>query len=114
MRPSNQRAGFAAVVTVMALTSAGTVEADGTWRGLTVAPEHRCARYERDDYPYSQSVETRIIAGMGGQIYGPYTGRYFSSRGETDIEHMVATSEATTAACAPRTPERSGGSRPTY
>ena len=94
MRPSNQRAGFRAVVTVMALTGAGTVEADGTWRGLTVAPEHRCAPYDRDDYPYSQSVETRIIAGMGGRVYGPYTGRYFSSRRETDIEHMVATSEA--------------------
>ena len=114
MRPFIQRAGFAAGVTLITLAAAGTVEADGTWRGLTVAPEHRCAPYDRDDYPYSQSVETRIIAGMGGQIYGPYTGRYFSSRGETDIEHMVATSEATTAACAPRTPERSGGSRPTY
>ena len=94
MRPSIQRAGFAVVVTVMALAGARTLEADGTWRGLTVAPEHRCAPYDRDDYPYSQSVETRIIAGMGGRVYGPYTGRYFSSRRETDIEHMVATSEA--------------------
>ena len=60
---------------------------------MTVAPEHRCAPYERDEYPYSQSVETRIIASMDGQVYGPYTGRYFASRRETDIEHMVATSE---------------------
>ena len=94
MRPCNQRAACAAVVTVMGLTGAGTVEADGTWRGLTVGREHRCAPYNRDDYPYSQSVETRIIAGMGGRVYGPYTGRYFASRRETDIEHMVATSEA--------------------
>lgn len=113
MGPSSQRAGFAAAMTVMALTGAGTVEADGTWRGLTVAPEHRCAPYDRNDYPYSQSVETRIIAGMGGRIYGPYTGRYFASRRETDIEHMVATSRPTTAGCAPRTPERSADSRPT-
>ena len=29
-----------------------------------------------------------------GKVYGPYTGRCFGSTGETDIEHMVATSEA--------------------
>ena len=27
-------------------------------------------------------------------MYGPYTGRYYASRRETDIEHMVAASEA--------------------
>ena len=94
MRPSIQRARLATAVTVMALTTAGTVKAEGTWRGLTVAAERRCAPYDRDDYPYSQSVETRIIVGMGGRVYGPYTGRHFASRRETDIEHMVATSEA--------------------
>ena len=31
---------------------------------------------------------------MGGRIYGPYTGTTFSSTGETDIEHIVAKSEA--------------------
>lgn len=41
-----------------------------------VAPEHRCAPYRSQDYPYPQAVELRIIAGMGGRIYGPYTGRY--------------------------------------
>ena len=45
-----------------------------TWRGLLVASEHRCAPYDSDDYRYSQSVEQRIVAGMGGIIYGPYTG----------------------------------------
>ena len=89
-----RQAVFRLVVSVMALAAAGTVNAEGTWRGLTLAPEHRCAPYDRDDYPYSQSVETRIIAGMGGRVYGPYTGRHFASRRETDIEHMVATSEA--------------------
>ena len=78
----------------MALVAPGTVKADGTWRGLTVAPEHRCAPNDRDDYPYPPSVEARIVAGMGGRVYGPYTGRHFASRRETDIEHMVATSEA--------------------
>ena len=114
MRPSIQRTGLAAVVTVMTLTATGTVEADGTWRELTVAPEHRYAPYDRDDYPYSQSVETRIIADMSGRVYGPYTGRYFASRRETDIEHMVATSEAHDSGLCAADAVRSAGSRPTW
>ena len=31
---------------------------------------------------------------MGDIIYGPYTGRWFSSTRDTDIEHIVARSEA--------------------
>ena len=34
------------------------------------------------------------MASMGGRIYGPYTGRYFASARQTDIEHIVAVSEA--------------------
>ena len=58
-----------------------------SWRGLTIAAEYRCSPYDADDYPYSQSVEPRIVADMGGIIYGPYTGNTFSSTRETDIEH---------------------------
>ncbi len=29
-----------------------------------------------------------------GGVYGPYTGRWFASKSEPDIEHMVARSEA--------------------
>ena len=65
-----------------------------TWRGLAVAPEYRCTPYERRDYRYSQAVEADIVASMGGRIYGPYTGRYFASARQTDIEHIVALSEA--------------------
>ena len=64
-----------------------------TWRGLVIAPEDRCAPYYRDEYRYSQSVEAEIVAAMGGRIYGPYTGRHFSSTSRTDIEHIVAVSE---------------------
>ena len=64
-----------------------------TWRGLTVAPEDRCSPYDRDDYPYPPSVEPRIVDALGG-IYGPYTGTWFESIRETDIEHIVARSEA--------------------
>ena len=66
----------------------------GTWSGLEVAPENRCAPYDADDYPYSQSVEQLIVGDMGGIIYGPYTGTWFASTSETDIEHIVARSEA--------------------
>ena len=66
----------------------------GTWRGLAVAAEHRCSPYDSDDYSYSQSVEPRIVASMGGIIYGPYTGTWFDSTSQTDIEHIVARSEA--------------------
>ena len=61
---------------------------------LVVAPEHRCSPYDSGSYPYSPSVEAQIVRRMGGRIYGPYTGRTFSSTGETDIEHIVAKSEA--------------------
>ena len=81
-------------IVALAVAATQSTAANETWRGLTIAPEHRCAPYDREDYPYAQSVETRIIAGMGGRIYEPYTGHYFSRRRETDIEHMVATSEA--------------------
>ena len=64
------------------------------WRGLEIAAEDRCAPYDADDYPYSQSVEDQIIAQLGGTIYSPYTCETFDSKRETDIEHIVARSEA--------------------
>ena len=61
---------------------------------MTVAPEHRCAPYDKKrDYPYPQSVERDIVRELGA-VYGPYTGTCFSSTRETDIEHIVAASEA--------------------
>ena len=65
-----------------------------TWRGLTITAENRCSPYDSNDYRYPQSVEAQIVADMGGIIYGPYTGTHFDSTSETDIEHMVARSEA--------------------
>ena len=64
-----------------------------TWRGLVIAAENRCEPYDSNDYSYPQSVEDEIISFLGG-IYSPYTGECFSSKSETDIEHMVARSEA--------------------
>ncbi len=63
-------------------------------RALTVAPELRCAPYDSDDYSYPASIEQQVVRRMGGQIYGPYSGRHFPTTGDTDIEHIVARSEA--------------------
>ena len=67
--------------------------AQTSWRGLVVEPEQRCSPYDRDDYRFPRSVEDRIIDELGG-VYGPYTGHLFSSKRDTDIEHIVALSEA--------------------
>jgi hypothetical protein len=69
-------------------TSAQTI-----WRGIVVADENRCSPYSSGDYSYPQSVEDDIIDRLGG-IYSPYTDACFASKSETDIEHMVARSEA--------------------
>jgi hypothetical protein len=64
------------------------------WRGLIIEPENRCSAYDKSEqYPYPQSVEDEIVENMGGVVYGPYTGRYFDNDRETDIEHIVASSE---------------------
>ena len=74
-------------------TAVGSASAE-TWYGLSVAPEHRCSGYDRKrDYPYPQSIERDIVRELGA-VYGPYTGTCFGSTKHTDIEHIVATSEA--------------------
>ena len=64
-----------------------------TYRGVRVEPELRCEPCDRNEYPYPQSVESEIIAGIG-KIYGPHTGQCFATARETDIEHIVPLSEA--------------------
>ncbi len=74
---------------------AGVVEAQSLadLNALTVAPESRCSPYERSHYSYPQSVEEQIVQRQGG-AYSPYDGTVFESLGDSDIEHIVATSEA--------------------
>ena len=95
-RPARERRHSLALACLLGLLAFGlvdTVSAE-TWRGLTVAPEHRCAPYDKArDYPYPQSVEADIVRDLGA-VYGPYTGRCFASARDTDIEHVVAASEA--------------------
>ena len=65
-----------------------------SYRGVEIAPENRCSPYVRHrDYTYPQSIEDKIIERQGG-IYGPYEDRCFAAKTETDIEHLVAASEA--------------------
>ena len=76
------------------LTASYSSIAEETWRGLVVEPKNRCSSYNKKaQYPYPQSVEDEIVASMGGIVYGPYTGSYFESDTNTDIEHIVAASE---------------------
>ena len=90
-----------------------TAQPSPVWRGIAVAPEDRCSPYDPDDYPYSPSVEPRIVEAQGG-IYGPYTGTWFENIRETDIEHIVARSEAhDSGLCAASAATRSGSSHPT-
>ena len=70
-----------------------TVVSAQTWRGLAIAPEQRCSEYVPIEYSYSPTLEGDIVARQGG-IYSPYDGRWFDSLSETDIEHVVARSEA--------------------
>ena len=76
-----------------ALVLASRSAAADTWRGLAVAPEFRCSPYISRDYSYPQSVVAEIVAELGG-IYSPYTLEHFANTRETDIEHIVARSEA--------------------
>ena len=82
------------VLAVLFAKPASAQDAPDTWRGLVVAPEHRCSPYDKErDYPYPQSIEQDVVRRLGG-VYGPYTDTCFASARETDIEHIVATSEA--------------------
>ena len=81
------------IVLLLILMPYSETRGQETYRGIVVAPERRCAPYERSDYPYPQTVEADIVV-LLGKIYGPYTGRCFASARETDIEHMISLSEA--------------------
>ena len=80
-------------------------ESGEEWRGLVVAPEERCAPYNADEYSYPQSVEPQIADSLGG-VYSPYTCETFGELIETDIEHIVARSEAHDSGLCSALPER--------
>ena len=85
-------AGSLGAVVILASVGHGHA-AEGRWRGLVVAPEQRCAPYDRETYPYPQSVENDIVTDRGNLV-SPYTCEVFHSKTDTDIEHIIALSEA--------------------
>ena len=93
----------AVTAVLVALVAGASVQAQ-TWRGLRVAPESRCSPYVTSEYAYRPSIETQIAEQLGG-IWSPYTGRTFSSSLDTDIEHIVARSEAHDSGLCAATPE---------
>ena len=84
---------FIIAITVDSSDGGDTGTEGELYRGVRVAPENRCSVYDSDYYSYPQSVEDRIVASIG-TIYSPYTGECFATTRETDIEHIVARSEA--------------------
>ena len=82
------------VLTLSLLTVASSQAQESSWRGIPIAPEDRCAPYDRAAYPYDPSLEMDIITAQGGEICSPYTDECFESPAETDIEHIIALSEA--------------------
>ena len=81
-------------LTLSLLTIASLQAQESSWRGIPIAPEDRCAPYDRAAYPYDPSLESDIIAAMGGEICSPYNDECYESPTETDIEHIIALSEA--------------------
>ena len=66
-----------------------------TLRSLTIAPEGlNCNEpYDQQHYSFPAALEEGLVQ-TSGLIYGPYTGTHFASTTETDIDHIVAPSEA--------------------
>lgn len=62
--------------------------------GVRIAPEERCSPYSELDYTYPQSTESAIVTKLDGRIYNPYTGQFFQDTSETEIDLIVARSEA--------------------
>ena len=88
-RHARKISALAAILAAAALPAMGQT----TWRGLEVAAENRCSAYSSGDYSYSAKLEDDLVAMLGG-VYSPYTGEWFDSKTKTDIEHIVARSEA--------------------
>ena len=85
---------FRVVVAVLLIVSCDAAN-ENSWaeHGLNVQPENRCSTYDSGDYRYSQSVETQIVTAQGG-IFSPYDLQCFATTRDTDIDHIVARSEA--------------------
>ena len=83
-----------AVVTVDRLPAVGALHAQTSWRGLVVAPEQRCAHLRRGRLPVSAVGGGPDHRRAGRGLRSVHGALVRASKSETDIEHMVARSEA--------------------
>ena len=81
------------LILVVLSLPAGPSVAQDPFQGIEIRSENRCSSYDPADYHYPQSVESKIARRQGGQ-FSPYSMRCFKSLRSTDIEHIVARSEA--------------------
>ena len=79
----------------MIFFSSGVFSQADTWLGLKIEKESRCSPYNRSqDYAYPQAIENKVIESLGNKIYSPYSGEFFKSKEQTDIDHIVSLAEA--------------------
>ena len=91
--PLRRRRVLAAVLLIAVAVLAGADNPGSTtWRGLVVAAEVECMDYASANFRHSPSVEQKIADNLGGW-WSPYDGTAFPNE-ESDIEHIVAKSEA--------------------
>ena len=64
-----------------------------TLKTLKVEKEDWCTDYDRSLYVYPRTIELDVIRSQGG-MFSPYDMTCFSSRRESDVEHIVALAEA--------------------
>ncbi len=62
--------------------------------GIAIGPDRLCSPYDRRDYAYFSSLKQKIIDGMGGRKYSPYTVEFFPSLNDAETDHIVALGEA--------------------
>ena len=74
------------------ITDPTSLTRNNIWQGIVIAPENRCSEFKRAHYLYPQSLEMKIIARDGW--VSRYTGAVFANKDSTDIDHIVALSEA--------------------
>ena len=63
------------------------------WKGFTVEPEDRCSAYQRGTYSYYPAILELQVAKRYG-MKSRYTNKKFRSLDHTDLDHVVALSEA--------------------
>lgn len=87
---------MAAAVLVLPLALVDAARSE-TWCGLPVVEEASVGcrdAYDPRDYRYDAGTMEKDVARRTGGLYAPYTDRLARSLLETDLEHVVARSEA--------------------